>query len=52
MGQVFTPKDIVCEMLDKIEFTKKNIFTYKIMEPSFGDGAFLLQIIERIIRYG
>lgn len=52
MGQVFTPTDIVCEMLDKIEFTKRNVFTYKIMEPSFGDGAFLLQIIERIIQYG
>ena len=51
MGQVFTPKDIVSEMLDKIEFTSKNIVTYKIMEPSFGDGAFLSQIVERIIRY-
>ena len=52
MGQVFTPQEIVREMLDKINFTNSNALTSKIMEPSFGDGAFLTEIVSRIIFYG
>lgn len=52
MGQVFTPQEIVREMLDKINFTNSNALTSKIMEPSFGDGAFLTEIVSRIMFYG
>ena len=52
MGQVFTPNYIVNEILDNVRFIASNTFTYKIMEPSFGDGAFLIEIIQRIIENG
>lgn len=52
MGQVFTPQSIVCNMLDNVGFCSVNVFTYTIMEPSFGDGAFLVEIVRRIIDAG
>lgn len=52
MGQVFTPPDIVCEMLDKIGFCGDDVLCKTIMEPSFGDGAFLIEIVRRIIKQG
>lgn len=48
-GQVFTPIDIVDRMLDMCGLVGKNIFNYKVIEPSFGNGAFVLRIIEKII---
>lgn len=50
-GQVFTPINIVNLMLDKIEYCDDNIQCNSILEPSFGDGAFLCEIINRIIDY-
>ena len=47
-GVIYTPAWIVKEILDKSNFTH-NIFDKKIIEPSCGDGAFLVQIVERII---
>ncbi len=49
LGQVFTPYYIVNFMLDEIGYKGKEILTKKILEPSAGDGAFLLQIISRIL---
>lgn len=37
-------------MLDDIEYTGANI-EKTILEPSFGDGAFLIAIVERILEY-
>lgn len=51
-GQVFTPDYIVAEMLDKIGFCQDNVFHKVILEPSFGDGQFLVAIITRIIQEG
>lgn len=48
-GQVFTPDIIVDHMLEMVEYYEDNIYTKKIMEPSFGDGAFLTAIIRKII---
>ena len=49
--QVFTPALIVAKMLDLVEYYEDNIKSKTILEPSFGDGAFLVQITERILNY-
>ena len=49
--QVFTPHEIVCFMLDKIGYCGANIINSTIFEPSFGEGAFLIEIVSRIIEY-
>jgi len=51
MGQIFTPKHIVNNILDMVGFCDDNVVKMKIMEPSFGDGAFLSEIIRRIVEY-
>lgn len=50
LGQVFTPETLVNETLDDVNFTIKNIdiSKMKILEPSFGDGAFLKEIVRRM----
>ena len=51
LGQVFTPINIVREILDNIGYTSDspNILVKKIIEPSFGRGVFLLEILDRLI---
>ena len=51
-GQVFTPTDIVTMILDSVRYTGKSALTKTIMEPSFGKGAFLIEIVSRIIYEG
>ena len=51
-GQVFTPTDIVTMILDSVRYTGKSVLTKTIMEPSFGKGAFLIEIVSRIIHEG
>ena len=51
-GQYMTPKRIVAMILDEIGYAGSEVFGKKIMEPSFGDGAFLSEIIKRIIKEG
>ena len=48
-GQYMTPDGIVTMILDNIGYTENHVLTKSIMEPSFGDGAFLINIIQRII---
>ncbi len=48
-GQVFTPSYIVDFMLNEIGYTDEGIDDKKILEPSAGDGNFLLSIIRRIM---
>lgn len=52
LGQVFTPVWIVELMLDEMGYTADNpeILKLRIMEPSFGEGAFLYPIIDRLIQ--
>lgn len=50
--QIFTPPTIVNKMLNMIGYTDDNIATNTILEPSFGDGAFLVPIVQRILQYG
>ncbi len=47
--QIFTPENKVSEILDKIEYFNNDILFKKILEPSFGEGAFLIRIIDRYI---
>lgn len=51
LGQIFTPKKIVSDMLDHVGYTTDNlsISTKTIFEPSFGEGVFLLEIIDRLL---
>lgn len=49
-GQVFTPESMVIKMLDSIGFVGEGIVGKTILEPSFGDGAFLVEIVNRILK--
>ena len=49
--QIFTPDYIVSKMLDEIGYNDDNIKTHTILEPSFGAGAFLFEILGRILKY-
>ena len=51
-GQVFTSTGIVTMILDSVRYTGKSVLTKTIMEPSFGKGAFLIEIVSRIIYEG
>lgn len=51
LGQIFTPVDIVNKILDKVGYKDKNILNKKILEPSFGKGVFLFEIVKRLINY-
>lgn len=46
--QVFTPQNIVIEVLNQVGY-QKNLYGKKVMENSCGDGAFLIEIVERYI---
>ena len=50
-GRVFTPQHIVEQMLDKANLVGENLLSQKIMEPSCGDGAFIVAVLDRMIRY-
>ena len=45
-GEVFTPVNIVSEMLNEIPEHVQNIHT-KILEPTFGEGVFIIEILKR-----
>jgi adenine-specific DNA-methyltransferase len=49
LGQVFTPHWIIVEILDLVGYTDERILDKYILEPSSGDGAFLLEIVSRYI---
>lgn len=49
LGQVFTDKWLVNLILDFSGYTDNHILDKKIIEPSCGDGAFLLEIVKRYI---
>lgn len=50
-NQIFTPAYIVAFMLDEVGYNNEAVLTTKFMEPSFGDGAFLVPMVERIIEF-
>lgn len=52
LGQVYTPNWIVEEILNSINFKGNNLIRKKIIDPACGDGAFLKEIVKRIINLG
>jgi adenine-specific DNA-methyltransferase len=50
LGQVYTPKHIVNDMLDLIAYKGEQILQKHIIDNSCGNGAFLVEIIERYIK--
>lgn len=52
LGEVFTPSRIVNLMLDQPEIQEKvNSLTATFLEPSAGEGAFLVEILKRKLKY-
>ena len=51
-GEVGTPIELVNEMLDKlpIEVFKSNSTTF--LDPAFGNGTFLIEIVKRLRKEG
>lgn len=47
-----TPNGIVAIILDSIGYVGEHVLTKTIMEPSFGDGVFLINIVTRVISEG
>ena len=47
IGQVFTPKYLIENMLDYIGYVGSGILKKHIIDNSCGDGAFLKSIVER-----
>lgn len=48
-GQIFTPPNLVSFILDEAGYTGGAVINAKVMEPAFGTGNFLVEIINRII---
>ncbi len=48
LGQVYTPKWIVDEILDLVGYNNSVILDKTILEPACGDGAFLIEIVKYI----
>lgn len=46
-GQVFTPDYLVCNILDTAGYLGENVLSKHIIDNSCGDGAFLVEIVER-----
>jgi adenine-specific DNA-methyltransferase len=49
LGQVYTPNWVITEILDLVGYNDESILDKYILEPSCGDGAFLLEIVDRYI---
>lgn len=50
LGQVWTPDWMVSHMLDLAGYTGDAVLSTRILEPSFGNGAFLKEIVTRILK--
>lgn len=51
-GEVFTPKWVVDKMIDQPEIAAKvKSLTATFLEPSAGEGAFLVEILDRKLKY-
>lgn len=51
-GEVFTPKRIIDKMIDQPEISAKvHSLTATFLEPAAGEGAFLVAILERKLKY-
>lgn len=49
IGQVFTPEHIIEKILSAANYKGGKIVGKTILEPSFGDGRFIIKILDRLI---
>ena len=49
LGQIYTPNNIVCDMLNIANYNGVEILQKHIMDNSCGNGAFLVEIVARYI---
>lgn len=50
--QIYTPNFIVCKILDEVWYkNKKNILWKTILDPACWDWRFLIEIVNRILKY-
>ncbi|HML94708.1 MAG TPA: Eco57I restriction-modification methylase domain-containing protein [Thermodesulfobacteriota bacterium] len=50
-GAIYTRKEVVDFLLDLIEYVQnKPLYKFGLLEPSFGEGDFLIPAIERLIK--
>jgi len=50
-GQVYTPRFIVCKILDDVGYNSLEILGKTIIDPACGDGRFLVEVVKRIIEF-
>lgn len=50
-GQIYTPTFVVEKILNDINYFGQNILNKRILDPSCGDGQFLISIAKRIIDF-
>ena len=50
LGQVWTPDWMVSHMLDLAGYMGDAVLSSRVLEPSFGNGAFLKEIVTRILK--
>lgn len=49
-GAIFTKKEVVCFILDLVGYNRTSkLYRRRILEPSFGHGDFLIEIIDRLL---
>jgi hypothetical protein len=51
-GEIFTPPDLVNEMLDKIPGFERNPDKKTVMDPACGNGNFLIEALDRKLKTG
>lgn len=50
-GAVFTKREVVEFILDLVGYTtERPLYTLRALEPSFGEGGFVLPIVERLLK--
>lgn len=50
LGQIYTPPFIVEKILNEIGFNSPSILGKTVLDPACGDGRFLEEIVNRIIK--
>ena len=49
-GAIYTKREVVDFILDVVGYTADQpLTTYRLLEPSFGDGDFILPAVERLL---
>src|SRR3990167_3726743 len=47
MGQFLTPPELASRIVDEISFSQED----RVLEPSMGDGSFIIPLIERFLPF-